>query len=50
VFPDVKLYLPDGGRCGALSPDQCMVQEEVGVCPFSVVCPSQTLLFIFSSN
>lgn len=33
-----------------LSPDQYMIQQEVGVCLFSTISPSQTLLSLFSSN
>ncbi len=48
VFPGVTLYFAGGAM--ELSPDQYMIQQEVGVCLFSIISPSQTLLSLFSSN
>jgi hypothetical protein len=48
VFPGVTLYFAGGAM--ELSPDQYMIQQEVGVCLFSTISPSQTLLSLFSSN
>jgi hypothetical protein len=44
----VTLYFAGGAM--ELSPDQYMIQQEVGVCLFSTISPSQTLLSLFSSN